>query len=60
MKKQIRPLVIILIVLILGAGAYFLGTGISGVSSTIGAVLFSFLVTSVLYYVLGKATVKNA
>ena len=43
-----------------GAGAYFLGTSLSGVSSTIGAVLFSFLVTCVLYYVLGKATVKNA
>ena len=43
-----------------GAGAYFLGTGIAGVSNSIGAVLFSFLVTSVLYYVLGKATVKNA
>jgi len=37
-----------------GAGSYFMAPNLPFVSSTIGSVFFSFLVTAVVYYFIGK------
>lgn len=44
----------------IGAGSYFVAPNISFVSNTIGSVFFSFLVTCIVYYLLGRGAANKS
>lgn len=57
-SKGINPIAIVS--WFIGAGSYFVAPNLPFVSSTIGSVFFSFLVTAIVYYFIGKNTATKS